>query len=134
MIFHIPFPQILKAITIASAITSQYGTRVVITDIEDDNCSQSDESQKPVGACIADSRRCKAQSDTDDDRAGHNRRKESHNPLYADQLDDQCKNKIQETCNYYTACGIRKLLSVAHACESARIKLGYSSKSSEESK
>ena len=101
MILNIPLPQILKIITVASASQSQW----------------------PVGGCIGDRGRCKAQSDTDDDRSGYNRRQETHNASYTDNFDDQGQKQVEQSGNQYTAACVRKFFTVAHVCKDARVQI-----------
>ena len=67
--------------------------------------------------CIRD------RSDTDDDRSGYNRRQETHDAPYTDDLDDQGQYQIEQTGDQYTATCIWKLLPVAHVCKDAGVQI-----------
>ena len=75
-------------------------------DIENNDERQCHNCKEPVCGCIADRRRCKAQSDTDNDRAGYHRWKKTHHTFYANAPDDQCKDQIQQSCHDNSATRI----------------------------
>ena len=78
MILNMPLPQILKITITASAIKA----RIQFVD----------------ALLTADG--CQTQTDTDNDRAGYNRGKKTHNLFYTDQANDQSKHQIQKSCHH----------------------------------
>ena len=75
-------------------------------DVKHNNDSKCNDCDQPIGRSIVDCRWCKAQSDTDNNRSGYNRRKETHHAFHANQLNDECKYQIQQSCNEDTATRI----------------------------
>ena len=94
-------------------------------DVKDDNYGQSNKCEEPVGGCIVDRRTCKTQSDTDNNRSGYYRRKESHHTFYAYQTNDQSQHQIHQTGYNHTTAGIRSFVIHTHGCIHTGIQVGY---------
>ena len=101
-------------------------------DVEEYNDSECNDCKEPVGLGIGDCRRCKAKTDTDDDRAGNNRRQEAHNLLNTNELDHERKQEVEKTGNNDTATCIRKLLTHGHVSVLTGAQICNSSESTKE--
>ena len=75
-------------------------------DVTDDDDTQRNQSQEPVGACTADSSWCKDQTDGDDDWAGYNRWEEFHDRFDAADGNQKGHDNINQTCNKNTAASV----------------------------
>ena len=103
-------------------------------DVEENNSSKCDQSKDPVLGCVADCRRCKAKTNTDNNRTSYNRRQITHDALYANYLNDHCKYQIQKSCYKHTTACIWKLLSIRHVGKNSGVKLCNGGKSAKKCK
>ena len=100
-------------------------------DIENNDNHKSDQCEKPVGLRIADRGAREGQADADNNRSGHNRRKEMHDLLYAHKADDQSEQQIQKTRNHNAAARIGCLVIDAHVLVDAGLQIRNSGKTAE---
>ena len=100
-------------------------------DIEDDDDSQCNKGQQPVGLGVVDGRAGQRKAYADDNGSCNHRRKKTHDLLYAGSPYDRRQHQVQKSGDHDTAAGVGNLLIGSHTRIDTAVQTGHCGKASQ---